>query len=317
MSWFQHFFLPHHTNNQRAKILHSSSLSILVLVLIVFQLGIDQVGRNFPAILGYASQISPTEVVRLTNEERMKNGLASVNLDSQLSAAAAQKASDMFARDYWAHVSPVGTQPWYFITQSGYSYRYAGENLARDFSDPGSVVTAWMNSPTHKDNLLNSKYQDVGVAVVDGKLGGQETTLVVQMFGTRIASAPAVGGTSAFTVKASEAKTTLQPVPTVAVSEVLPTPTPTRILQAYVQPLNPLSASSGGNIAQTSITNPFTLTKALSLGILGILALVLSVDLILVKKRHIVRWSSRSFAHLIFVIILGVAAATVLRGQVI
>ena len=313
MSWFQHLFLPHHTNNQKAKLLHSSSLSLMVLLLIVFQLGIDQIGRHFPAILGYASQISPTEVVRLTNEQRKQNGLASVTLDSQLSAAAAQKAADMFARDYWAHVSPVGTQPWYFITQAGYSYRYAGENLARDFSDPGSVVSAWMNSPTHKDNLLNSKYQDVGVAVVDGSLGGQETTLVVQMFGTRLASAPAVGGASAFTVKASEVKTT--PAPQQVTPP--PTPLPTRAPQAYVQPINPPSASAATNTAPASITNPFTLTKALSLGVLGILAVVLTVDLILIKRRNIVRWSSRSFAHLMFVIILGVAAATILRGQVI
>src|SRR3989344_4142766 len=103
MSWFQHLFLPHHTNNQKAKLLHSSSLSLMVLLLIVFQLGIDQIGRYFPAILCYASQISPTEVVRLTNEQRKQNGLASVTLDSQLSAAAAQKAAETFSRVYWAH----------------------------------------------------------------------------------------------------------------------------------------------------------------------------------------------------------------------
>ena len=161
-------------------------ISVVIGLYTLLQLTMNQITMNYPQILGYASDIAPEEIVRLTNLERKSQGLSEVRLDSNLSAAAAQKAADMVARDYWAHVSPVGTQPWYFVSNSGYAYKYAGENLARDFADPDSVVKAWMNSPTHRENLLSSRYQDIGVAVIDGKLGGRETTLVVQMFGTKL-----------------------------------------------------------------------------------------------------------------------------------
>lgn len=181
-----HLFLPHESNNQRARVLHPMGLSVVIGLYTIFQLTMNQITINYPRILGYASNIAPEEIVRLTNLERKSQGLSEVHLDSKLSAAAAQKAADMVARDYWAHVSPVGTQPWYFVSNNGYAYKYAGENLARDFADPEAVVKAWMNSPTHRENLLSSRYQDIGVAVIDGKLGGRETTLVVQMFGTKL-----------------------------------------------------------------------------------------------------------------------------------
>ena len=275
MSWLHHLFLPRESNNQRAKLLHPSSLVILIVLFFGFQLLLSKVSLHLPQILGYASQIPPSEIIRLTNNERASHGLAPVKYDAELSLAAAQKAGDMFARDYWAHVSPVGTQPWFFVSQSGYSYRFAGENLARDFSDPQSVVAAWMASSSHRDNLLNNRYQDIGVAVVDGRLQGHDTTLVVQFFGTRLSAAPQVSGTSAFAVQAAE---------------VAPPP---------------------------PITNPFSITKIISIAILGIIALVLIIDIIQVQREKILRWTSKSLAHLLFISILIIAAVIILRGQIL
>lgn len=247
-----------------------------------------------PQILGYASQISPAEIIRLTNIERQSTGLNPVTEDKLLDQAAAQKAADMFARDYWAHVSPIGTQPWAFISQAGYSYRYAGENLARDFSDPNSVVRAWMDSPSHRENLLSGRYENIGVAVVDGNLGGRDTTLVVQMFGTKLAGNPTVKTAGTFTVKAEE--------PSPAISPPVPTPLPTAV---PIQPPVPVR------------TTPFALTKYLSLAILVIIILVLIADVIIVSRHKVSRWTSKSLAHLIFLVILLVAAATIIRGQII
>lgn len=186
----RHWFTPHHTNNQRARLLHPTGVSLVIGVFTLLQLGLTLTSHRFPQILGLAaSVITPEEIVSLTNIERQSHALPPVKLDDQLSRAAAQKASDMFARDYWAHISPVGIQPWHFITLNNYSYRYAGENLARDFREPQAVVKAWLASPSHRENLLNDKYQDTGVAVVDGQLGGRPTTLVVQMFGTKLTAA--------------------------------------------------------------------------------------------------------------------------------
>lgn len=280
LSGLHHWLLPHNSNNQRAKLLHPSSIILIIGVFLSFQLLLHQTSLVFPQILGYASQIPPSEVIRLTNLERQKNNLPQLQLDPLLSRAAARKAADMFARNYWAHVSPIGTQPWTFITDSGYSYRYAGENLARDFSDSQSVVNAWMASPSHKENLLSNRYQDIGVAVVDGQLDGHDTTLVVQMFGTKLSAAasPSLGQSSS-----------------------------TQVLAADNQP-QPVSQP---------IVSPFAVNKTLILGLLGIFAVVLAVDIVVVKRRSLTRWTSKSFAHLVFIIMIMLAAALVVRGQII
>lgn len=293
MSILRHWLVPHHTNNKRARLLHPSSLSFLIAFFAVFQILLGQLSRTFPSILGYASSIPPEEVIRLTNIERRNQGLSELKLDPQLAAAAAQKASDMFARDYWAHISPTGTQPWFFVTQAGYDYRYAGENLARDFSDPAAVVRAWMESTTHKDNLLNGRYQDIGIAVVDGQLGGRETTLVVQMFGTRLSAQPSVA-----------ANTGAGGVQQVRAAEIEPSPilTPTPVM--IVAESRPVSS-------------PFGVTKLMSLLILALIIGVLVVDIVSVRRQKIVRWTSKSFAHLAFMLVLFAAAIIVYRGQIL
>lgn len=197
--FLRHLLIPHESNNHRARAIHPMGLSVIIGLYTLVQIGLSWVSRQYPQVLGYASNIAPEEIVRLTNFERKSQGLSEVHLDTKLSTAAMQKAADMVARDYWAHVSPIGTQPWYFVSNNGYAYKYAGENLARDFADPEAVVKAWMDSPTHRENLLSSRYQDIGVAVIDGKLGGRETTLVVQMFGTRLNATSSI-----LSVKAAE-----------------------------------------------------------------------------------------------------------------
>lgn len=290
MSLFHYLFLPHESNNQRARVLHPSGLTAVIALFLGFQALLSQASLRLPEILGYASQIAPEEIIRLTNVQRQSQGLSPVKLNSLLSQAAQSKAGDMFARDYWAHVSPSGVQPWYFITQSGYSYRYAGENLARDFSDPKSVVDAWMASPTHRDNLLNSRYQEIGIAVVDGQLEGRETTLVVQFFGTPLAAVPTVNSANSFAVKAVVNTPIKEPVQLIATTSPEPVVAP---------------------------VNPFTLTKIASLSILVIILIVLFTDVVIVSKQKIVRWTSKSVAHLIFIGVLVVAAALILRGQIL
>jgi hypothetical protein len=138
-----------------------------------------------PDILGYATDITVEEILNLVNQERTKNRLPPLVLSSELSTAATGKASDMFAKNYWAHISPAGTTPWVFIKDAGYDYLYAGENLARDFNFSKEVVEAWMDSPTHKANIMKPEYTDIGLAIMNGRLNGQETTLVVQEFGSK------------------------------------------------------------------------------------------------------------------------------------
>jgi hypothetical protein len=141
-------FVPHHSNNHRSRILHLNSLISLIGLLLVVQGGVSLLRRTAPDVLGFASNISPQEVINLTNEERAKYNLPPLTADERLSDAARRKVADMYANNYWAHVSPSGTKPWSFILAAGYNYLHAGENLARDFTNARTAMDAWMASPT-------------------------------------------------------------------------------------------------------------------------------------------------------------------------
>lgn len=181
--------LPYPEKGTRATLLKNSALLFYVLVLLGFQFCIY---RMSPQILGFATDIMLADLYKITNEKRVAAGAAPLKINHKLETAALAKAQDMFAKDYWAHYAPDGsTTPWQFILGAGYSYKYAGENLARNFDTSISVVEAWLASPSHKANLLNASYEDIGMAAVNGTLLGEETTLVVQMFGTvQVASTP-------------------------------------------------------------------------------------------------------------------------------
>ena len=183
MNLFLAHFLPRKEHKKRAKLLsHPALLSYIIFISLTI-LVISPASARFPKVLGFASNVTTQDLLGYTNKTRAENNEKPLKLNNLLSLAAYEKAQNMFAEDYWAHVSPSGKEPWDFIVSSGYEYIYAGENLARDFNNSNSVVDAWLKSPTHRDNLLSANYDDIGFAVVNGVLDGHETTLVVQMFG--------------------------------------------------------------------------------------------------------------------------------------
>jgi uncharacterized protein YkwD len=182
------------------------SAYLFVAVMLVF------VSKNVPSlsnVLGIATDISTQKLFMLTNEIRAQQGLTQLQENVQLDEAAKKKASHMFQKDYWSHFAPDGTSPWDFIKQSGYQYEFAGENLAKNFLFSNNVVDAWMNSPTHKENIVRKEYTQVGYAVVNGVLNGEETTLVVQMFGTPLIKTSDISQT---TPLPQEEKTVMQDV---------------------------------------------------------------------------------------------------------
>jgi hypothetical protein len=120
----------------------------------------------------------------LANSDREAEGLSTLTVSPVLEKAAALKASDMAEKGYFAHVTPEGYQPWYWFQKAGYKYTYAGENLAINFGDSDEVNEAWMKSPTHRANIMNGKYTEVGIATALGSYEGKSTVFVAQMFGT-------------------------------------------------------------------------------------------------------------------------------------
>lgn len=123
-------------------------------------------------------------MITQTNLLRQALGLGELKENPVLNLAATQKLQDMIQNGYFAHTSPSGVSPWHWIEVNQYKYSYAGENLAIGFLTAKDTVTAWANSPTHRANLLNSSYKEIGIAVAPAEIDNSQGFLVVQLFGT-------------------------------------------------------------------------------------------------------------------------------------
>lgn len=310
-----HLFHPRRSNNHRPWVLHPHSFFSFTLLLVGFASFVFTVGKVSPemnSILGYSSEISTSQVIALTNAERAKSGLPQLTENHQLSVAARAKAADMFENQYWAHVSPSGKQPWDFITGSGYKYSAAGENLARDFMQTSEMIASWMGSPTHKANLMNSKYQEIGVGVVNGQLQGTETTLVVQLFGRPQSAAAQIS---------PEAAQKMVVAPNL---QTAPLPKSGEVALVEVRDEKPIENSgqpavlqnsavladtqvATGTLSPAGIISPLDLFKSVFLSLLLLIVLALMYDAYIIEKKNTVRLVGKNFAHfLFFMAIIGV-----------
>ena len=298
--FLRHFFLPHHTNNHRAKALHPDTMLVYIFLLAVFNFSFRYIHQQFPSVLGYATDIRLSELLDLTNQKRAALGLSQLKLNEKLSLAAAKKAQDMFANDYWSHTSPKGKTPWEFVISSGYEYSMAGENLAKNFSNSSGVVEAWMASQTHKDNIIKPGYRDIGFAIVNGVLNGEETTLVVQMFG------------------ASNKEDALVQKP-VSVSpgtstEALGDQVPIHILEATSPEASKSFMRSLSSVIQTPRINIPTMTRDIVFLFLGFLIAILIIDGFIMSKHKIIRVAGHNVAHIMFFLAICFALMLVKRG---
>ncbi len=178
------WLIAHKHNNHRPHLTRSKSLLVIMFLVLSLQVFSNVLIAKKPSVLGYATDINASTIISLTNSYRSGGGLSSLSYNQALTNAAAAKANDMLSSQYWAHDNPNGTTPWYFFNAAGYSYSYAGENLAKDFNTSAGVLSGWMNSPGHKANIMNGNYTNIGVAVINGTLLGSQTTLVVALYGT-------------------------------------------------------------------------------------------------------------------------------------
>lgn len=259
MSPLRHHFVPHHFNGyqRRAYGLSLIALFIYFQFMVIFGVIVFSFKKSTD-VLG-ATIFPATEIIEFTNLKRKQNGSSLLFENALLSKAAQSKAEDMLANDYWAHYSPQGKSPWVFINQHGYKYTYAGENLARDFEDAKSVVEAWMNSPSHKNNLLDNNFKEIGVAVVSGKLGGKEGILVVQMFG----ASPS---------------------------------TPTG--QAPLAPDSKVAGKQTVSVESGKVTASGNFSKYISLGLVGFIFMLFAIELVFCLKYAHLTLRSSVIAHL-------------------
>lgn len=305
----RHLFVPNSSNNHRSKILHHKSLLVLILAIIILTTSTFIIRKSTPSVLGVATNISVSDLLTYTNQKRQEAGFLPLVLNETLSMAASLKAADMFGKDYWAHNAPDGTTPWSFVQNVGYNYIYAGENLAKDFNDSAGVVDAWMGSPSHKENLLSSKYEEIGFAVVNGTLHGSETTLVVQMFGKRYVENVATAAVPAVAARREEVEAI--PLPTVTVVPPTPTAIPVREV-ASLEQVSP-SASLVAGIRNKPLINSEILSKRVSVVVLASVIIAFILDMLYIERKKLVRLVGHNGDHILF--LAGVLGLLLLFGR--
>lgn len=224
----------------------------------------------------FAASVLKSAVINLTNAERADAGLVALTSNPQLTLAAQAKAEDMAARGYFSHEGPDGKEPWQWVAEAGYDYAYAGENLAVRFYDSADVVEAWMESPSHRANVVKGVYRDIGIGIADGVYEGQQTTFVVQYFGT---SRTSLGIAPAKTTKPVEAVVTVAASSTPSPAEESKVPVSADVALASV----PETASVEGESTQipTSVIKLFNSPRTMALSVLAAILTLLAGALVL------------------------------------
>ena len=144
-----------------------------------------------PTVNSSGAELDANEIISLTNTERKNNDASLVDLkyNSILTNIAKIRVEDMFSRQYFEHTSPTGDNASKEAANNGYTYITIGENIALgNFGNSEGLVTAWMNSPGHRANILNKNYTEIGVYATEGNYNGQNVWIAAQIFGKPMAN---------------------------------------------------------------------------------------------------------------------------------
>ena len=290
-NFLHHLLVPKEDNNFRAKALHLDFLTYYLITALLFSFIVKY--SPLSNVLGYATDITVSKLFELTNQERQKNGLAALTLNDKLNQAASQKAQDMFAKNYWNHYGPDGKAPWDFILGSGYQYEYAGENLAKNFLFSQGVVDAWIKSPTHKENILRNNYSEIGFAIVNGTLNGEQTTLVVQMFGKPLGKGNSI----------------IPPN-----NPIIPTVQP-----ATGQETNAVIQSQPAVLAKQTPKKISLSSFSLNFNMIFIIFLLVALvfDFYFACRLNVIRLTGKNIAHFLFIGFIGIGLIILTRGAIL
>ncbi len=261
--------------------------------------------RIHRGVLAYATSMSVSGLLTATNKDRSNYNVAALKINSKLDKAAQAKANDMAKRNYWSHNTPDGDPPWVFITNAGYQYKSAGENLAYGFITSEDTVAGWMNSPEHKANMLNKNFSEVGFGYANSsnyQKSGPET-IVVAMYGQPVLGAStAVPSSSSPTANTQTKAATQTKVPATATKKSAANktePSPVQTVSPSTAPVvEPATKSISRLAALTNGTLPWLVSFASITTVLGIAALATRHSLAL--HRWIRRGERYVLHHAIF-----------------
>ncbi len=299
-----HFFTPQTSNNYRPRLLHPKIISLFILFFFSAGILMSVTKTNFPEVLGISSNVSIDQLLVLTNQKRQENGLGPLSLDERLSQAAIGKGNDMLSKGYWAHISPDGTTPWVFIKGAGYNYTYAGENLARGYTNSSDVINAWMASDSHKANMLSGNYSNVGFAVVTGSLNGEETVLVVEMFGTTA-------------LAASPAKPEEKSVTEVAQASVVNEKNKEKEPVVETKESKPQTIAKQPNSQVKPLINAETFSSNIARIAITIFMFVFILDMVIIERKKILRFVGHNLDHVMFLGLILALILVLLKGYII
>ena len=234
---------------------------------------------------GGMAAVLPGVLSALANYERQSQNLQTLAVNPILNQAAEMKAMDMATKGYFAHTSPEGKTPWYWLEKAGYRYQYAGENLAINFSDSKDVANAWMESSTHKANIVKGNYTEIGTGIASGLYEGRETIFVAQVYANPLA----------------ETKTQSQPVKKVAssatrqengeVENIIIAAEPTAVLGAEAANTGEAENVSIKPVKQPAFwqkffASPRSAMNAILFAAFGIISLALLLYIIMKARQH-------------------------------
>lgn len=275
--------------------------------------------------LAYATSMSHSALLSATNSHRASNGKTTLFINQSLSSAAQTKANDMAERNYWSHNTPTGEEPWVFIDNTGYKYLKAGENLAYGFATSEDTVVGWMNSPSHRTNMLDDAYSEVGFGYTNSANfnGAGQQTIVVAMYAkpqtlaatspaTQPASANPAPGPQPVAAQTEEVKPVPVPALTVEQNQSEPRPVSTDIkITAEIPPqeIARVQTLTGGSA-------PWTLYATTMLAAAAVLFMLIRHSL---AFRHLIRDSQRFVAHhpLIDATLLSVVLLAIILSQTV
>jgi hypothetical protein len=257
-----------------------------ILVALALTIGNTGTFSNTAAVL-------PGVLGNLTNVERSSAHLAILTENPELDRVATLKAQDMAQKSYFSHTSPEGLTPWYWFDQVGYDYEYAGENLAIDFTDSHDVTNAWMNSPTHRANIIKAAYTEIGTGVASGTFEGVETVFVAQVYAkpatkVAVAEVPVVEPAVPVMEKVAVAEIAPEPVSEVATTVLALAPGEPQVLGAVTDSTEVSKPTPQATFWQKILLSPRH-TANLAFGIIALWVLIALCIHIFVKKdsRHV------------------------------
>jgi Cysteine-rich secretory protein family len=249
-TFIRNLFVPNEANSGTPQILSGVGISAYLLIALVLIFAPQLAHVHELASLVEPFGFTSAQMVTLTNQARMAEGLPALTTNTKLAAAAEAKVTDMFAKQYFAHTSPEGLAPWDFFRSAGYGYKAAGENLASDFVRPEDAQAAFMASPSHRANIMSPLYTEVGIAVGQGLLGGHANIVIAEYFGTP-KSAPVATTTASGTVPPKPTTTPIPPKP-IATTTVAGTSTGTNVSTTVTSSIGIRTTPTGPEVLGTT-----------------------------------------------------------------